>query len=313
MRSLLKVCMIFASLCLSASVLNAAIPAGYAGTPFTGDTLKGKPQQVPGDVKAVFFDMGGEGVAYHDGSAGNTGGTMRPDPKDINVDMQPFIAGTDYNVNGTQEPTGSWHLSWIDLGDWFKCTLHIKTAGTYTISLHEAVAGTPNTQTISFNDGTPDTVSNLAVCTVPPGCPEVWHAWNVFQNAAQATLDSGLQVMKFTFVTANFNFDKLTFTLKSATAAAPSREPCRAQTAFNIKTAVNNDACVVSFVLAREGPVRLSVLNCKGMVVARLDPGIVPAGNRSQTVRMEKLARGAYFVRVEQAGAREIKPFVMDR
>ena len=45
--------------------VNAAIPAGYTGKPYCCDTLKGHYQQIPGQVVCVFFDSGGEGVAFH--------------------------------------------------------------------------------------------------------------------------------------------------------------------------------------------------------------------------------------------------------
>ena len=40
---------------------NAAVPTDYAGKPFQDDA-----QLIPGSVECAYFDLGGEGVAYHD-------------------------------------------------------------------------------------------------------------------------------------------------------------------------------------------------------------------------------------------------------
>jgi hypothetical protein len=222
---------------LCASYLFAAIPAGYTGTPFSFDTLLGKPQQIPGIVKAVFFDNGGEGVAFHD-AAGNQGGSMRLNASsqqiqaDFAVDMQVYT-GNDWDVVGygtsgqhdssvtAARPT--WHLSWIDasgpasVGDWLKYTVHVKTAGTYYISWKQATANANGLQTLTFYDGASvktDSIRNIPVCITPPGCPEVWHAWTVNANVDTVTLDTGLQVIEINFVTGSWNFDWMRFILK---------------------------------------------------------------------------------------------------
>jgi hypothetical protein len=120
-----------AAVLVSAAITQAAITASYTGTPYSGDTINGKPHQIPGIIKSVFFDEGGEGVAFHDTTTGNTGGVFRKNASaDQAVDMQPFQSGqwADYNVNGSFETLGSWHLAWIDEGEWLKFTVHVNTS-----------------------------------------------------------------------------------------------------------------------------------------------------------------------------------------
>jgi hypothetical protein len=45
---------------------------GYAGTPYTGSAAS-----LSGTIPAVYFDKGGEGVAYHDFTTENAGGLLR--------------------------------------------------------------------------------------------------------------------------------------------------------------------------------------------------------------------------------------------
>ena len=51
----------------------------YAGKPFADSVYHGGPQHVPGRVICAYYDVGGEGVAYHDSDAKNHGsGTLNP-------------------------------------------------------------------------------------------------------------------------------------------------------------------------------------------------------------------------------------------
>ncbi len=307
MRLDCKIAAIAASLFLAITLVNAALPAGYTGTVFTGDTLKGHPQGIPGVVKGVFFDQGGEGVGYHDGSPGNTGGTMRPDPADINVDMQPFTLGTDLNTDGSNADTGSWHLSWIDVGDWERFTVHVNTAGEYNISTYQAVAGTPNTQTISFNEGTPITISNLAPTSTPAG-HEIWHNWGTFPNVATVTLDTGLCLVQFTFVTASFNFDKLIFALKGQTGTNQAAT-ARSVNTLGVKAVVSDAVLTATFTLPTSGLTKISVVDCLGRTVIAGEPKNMASGMQSEVIGVGTIGKGVYFVHLEHNSASAVVPF----
>jgi hypothetical protein len=43
-----------------------AMPPGYTGKPFRDQFHKSGPQSIPGTVQLALYDLGGEGVAYHD-------------------------------------------------------------------------------------------------------------------------------------------------------------------------------------------------------------------------------------------------------
>src|SRR5258708_10387065 len=45
----------------------------YQGTPFHDRVYHGGPQKIPGRVQCAYYDLGGEGVAYHDSDVTNSG------------------------------------------------------------------------------------------------------------------------------------------------------------------------------------------------------------------------------------------------
>jgi hypothetical protein len=335
MRLYQKVALMAATCFISAPYLFAAIPAGYAGKPFCCDTLLGHPQGIPGIVKGVFFDSGGEGVGFHDGDNGNQGGSMRLKngqqiQADFAVDMQSY-SGNDWDVVGygtsgqhdssvTATPL-TWHISWINAsgptsaGDWYKHTVHVNVAGTYTIDLKEAEAyAPPSLQLITFYNGAStrtDSIKDLPMCITPPGCPEVWHAWNCFMNVDTVTLDTGLQVVQMAFVTGSWNYDWMRFRLKGASPVLSGVKNGFAQKAFDVRPVITGTNLTVSYSLAQAGRTTVAVYDCAGRAMVPSIARTMNAGAHKQIVGLGNMGHGVYFVRVEQNGLRETKSFTV--
>src|SRR5258708_1004867 len=68
-------------------------PPSVGSTPFSGT-----PVAVPGTIEAEQFDNGGEGVAYHDLMAGNSGGQYR---------------AADVDIESTTDVNGGYNVGWI--------------------------------------------------------------------------------------------------------------------------------------------------------------------------------------------------------
>ena len=94
--------------------LSAASTTPYLGTPAA----------IPGQINAQNFDNGGEGVAYHDTTAGNSGGQFR---------------STDVDIEQSSE--GAYDVGWIAAGEWLNYTVNVATAGTYSFSVRVASPG----------------------------------------------------------------------------------------------------------------------------------------------------------------------------
>ena len=69
-------------LILASAAIAAPKPdflASYKGTPFHDSRYSGGAQKIPGKVLCAYYDLGGEGIAYHDSDAKNNGsGALNP-------------------------------------------------------------------------------------------------------------------------------------------------------------------------------------------------------------------------------------------
>jgi hypothetical protein len=86
----------------------------YTGTPFA----------VPGSFEAENFDLGGEGVAYHDLVPGNAGGQYR-----TSEDVDIYTPATGTNASG-------YAVNNIQTGEWLEYTVNVAAAGSYLLQLH---------------------------------------------------------------------------------------------------------------------------------------------------------------------------------
>jgi hypothetical protein len=304
-----------------ATSIQAAIAATYTGTPYSGDTINGKPHQIPGIIKSVFFDEGGPDVAFHETTTENRSNlTMRKNSAvDLPADMQPFqfAPRPDFNIDGTLEPLGSWHLSWIDPGEWVKFTVHVNTAGVYYVSLKVSMVSAENLATISFNDGKTCSIKNLKTVSVPRECTEldrnkypeldpdpkmkceIYHMWAIYNNVDSMALDTGLFVLTYKFDKGEQNFDWIKFTLKSAT-AAKTRSTLQTNQAIDLAAAISGSKLNVAYSLPRPGAARLSVVDCAGRRIFNSQTADAAGGRRRVSLQLPTRAKGLYFIRIDQ-------------
>jgi hypothetical protein len=199
----------------------------YKGTPYTDDHHPIGAQPIPGIVQCAYYDLGGEGVAYHDTDAVNHGsGELNPangtylnefrmhegvdtsytkfhDPK-VPIDNNPYDLVT--------PPDGQLYVGWTVPGEWFNLTVNVAHAGRYTADL---LYTSNRGGTISLDvNGAP-----TAPITIPstfskdePVAWRQWHHWNLLPNAATVQLPAGRSVLTVHIVTegqmnlATFNF-----------------------------------------------------------------------------------------------------------
>src|SRR5207302_82728 len=103
------------------SPASATTPApstsGTVPTPYTGT-----PIAVPGSFEAENFDLGGEGVAYHDNTPGNQGGLYRI-TEDVDIIVSYDTLGGGYVVNN------------FETGEWLAYTVNVAASALYNIEL----------------------------------------------------------------------------------------------------------------------------------------------------------------------------------
>ncbi len=111
----------------------AALAAAMAGSspvsppPSSGPTpFSGTPTALPGTIEAENYDLGGQGVAYSDTTAGNSGGAYRHDDVDIRT---------------TTDSSGGYNLKSVRAGEWLAYSVNVASAGTYSVALRVASSG----------------------------------------------------------------------------------------------------------------------------------------------------------------------------
>src|SRR5713226_6804039 len=71
---------------------NAGLPPDYTGKPFQDSLHTAGPQPIPGRVECAWYDLGGEGVAYHDTDPTNHGsGELNLKPEHHRPHANPYI------------------------------------------------------------------------------------------------------------------------------------------------------------------------------------------------------------------------------
>jgi arabinoxylan arabinofuranohydrolase len=147
----------------------------------------GTPWPIPGTIEVENFDFGGEGVAYHDNDAINSGGQGR----------------TSDGVDTETCSEGTLNIGWTNTGEWYEYTVNVATTGTYNVDVREASQLAGGTFHIEFNG-----VDKTGLfTTVNTGA---WQTWTTISKTGIA-LTAGTQVMRIYLDNANFNLNKLVF------------------------------------------------------------------------------------------------------
>lgn len=159
-------------------------PANPDGTPYGGTA-----RTLPGVVQAEDFNSGGEGVAYHDTTTGNTGGAYR--------------TAEDVDLENCSDVGGGSDIGWVEGGEWTKYAVNVQSAGNYDITLRVASPLSGKSLHIEMNG-----VDKTGSVSVPN--TGGWQTWaNVTIPAV--SLSAGLQTMKVVMDSAglNLNFVKV--------------------------------------------------------------------------------------------------------
>jgi hypothetical protein len=125
-------------------LLFAQFPANYTGTPYSGSPLNSQPQSIPGIVYLGYYDMGGEGVAYHDNDAQNSGAGFGNFRTTEGVDCEIMGSGGSnlWSDSTTKAvPGGKPYVGWGNAGEWLNLTVNIAEAGAYTVGYMMCYAG----------------------------------------------------------------------------------------------------------------------------------------------------------------------------
>ncbi len=189
---------------------NRDFLSSYKGTPFHDSKYSGGAQKVPGAVMCAYYDLGGEGVAYHDMDAKNNGsGALNPangtylnefrmnegvDTSYTKFGLDPKIDDNPYDK--VTPPAGLLYVGWTEPGEWFNMTVDVAETGDYTADL---LYTSNRGGTISLDvNGVPATGPLTIVSTYDAADPVAWrqwHHWNVAKDLARVHLNRGRNVL----------------------------------------------------------------------------------------------------------------------
>ena len=197
----------------------------YKGTPFQDSRYSGGPQAIPGRVQCAFYDLGGEGVAYHDADARNNGsGALNPADgsylnefrKNEGVDtsytkFHDAIDNNPYNV--VAPPENQLYVGWTEPGEWFNLTVRIERAGTYTADLlYTSNRGGTIAIDVNGKPATGPLTINSTFNAADPVAWRQWHHWNLAPAIAKVKLGPGKNVLTVRVLTGgNMNLAYLDF------------------------------------------------------------------------------------------------------
>lgn len=201
--------------------IKTFIPPTYKGRYFVDESHTAGPQVIPGKVELAFYDLGGEGVAYHDFESENRGsGGLNVSPrhqrphatskewefrKDEGVDVSYTKDFADFNhVNNYYIPeVNQFYVGWTEDNEWLNYTVDVKVAGTYKIDALYA----NKDSVISF-----DVNHKLAsTCKLPLDTGN-FHHWNKSEIGTITFPNPGLHLLTFHYNKGN-NFAWFEFTL----------------------------------------------------------------------------------------------------
>lgn len=236
-RSFLRPHLFTAGLALAATAhALAALPAGYQGKPFTDEMHQTGPVNIPGIVQCALYDLGGEGVAYHDTTPANEGSDG------LNRQITPYnhqrIHASEYiwhfrakegvdisfvkdwadlnHPNAVSPPINQLYIGWASDGEWVNYTVDVKEPGTYAVKCLYSYAEQEVTRDAS---GKPVAGISFDLNGRPAGAGEFprgthhWHQWDYGQIATVVFPETGPQLLTLHYRRGNnwafFVFEKI--------------------------------------------------------------------------------------------------------
>lgn len=262
-------------------------------TPPAAGPYGGTPAAVPGTVQAENYDTGGQGVAYNAASVNGNGTAYRADGIDLEA---------------TSDTGGGYDLGWTGGGQWFRYTVDVATAGTYTVGLRVAAPAAVS-GALHLSSATGADLSGAVSIPATGG----WQNWATV--TAAVTLPAGRQVLTLNQDNGGWNLNQLAFATSGGTTPATDLAAGRAtgESSHTQAYASSNvtDADRASYWESANNAfpqwvqVDLGSAQSISRVVLRLPAGW---GSRTQTLSLQGSTDGSAFGTLKAAAAYTFDP-----
>ena len=212
-----RTCLCLIAALMTTTAFSQPFLEQYKGQSYHDERYQSGPQKVPGRVLCAFYDLGGEGVAYHDSDLKNHGsGELNPadgtylnefrihegvdtsytkfDRKPDPIDDNPF--------DKVVPPRDMFYVGWTEPGEWFNITVDAVESGTYAADfLYTSNRG----GTISIDVNGKDATGPLQITSTNDSADSVawrqWHHWNVATQLFKVRLNRGKNVLSVHILT----------------------------------------------------------------------------------------------------------------
>ena len=191
---------------------------------YKGKPWNDKPQVIPGKIECEYYDLGGEGIAYHDSDSVNNGsGKLNPANGDFlnefrmkeGVDIS-YTKDNNIDNNGfglVAPKMKQLYVGWTEPGEWINYTVEVKQTGNYKVGL---MYTSNSNGGISLAFDGKDLTGTLNIPTTHNDKDTVawrqWHHWNYIETLATVHLEAGKHVLTLhTVRNGNMNYDFLEF------------------------------------------------------------------------------------------------------
>jgi hypothetical protein len=182
---------------------NHTISAAFQQQSSGEGPFGGSPAAIPGTVQAENYDTGGQNIAYNVTSINGTGNSYRSDGVDLET---------------TTDTGGGLDLGWTSGGQWFKYTVTVATAGTYTVSFRVAA---PSAVTGAFHLANASGTNLSGAVNVP--ATGGWQNWTTV--TANVTLPAGQQILTLNQDNGGWNLNYLSLATAGGSVSAPVFSP----------------------------------------------------------------------------------------
>jgi hypothetical protein len=180
------------------------------GTAYHDSRYQDGAQKIPGKVLCAYYDLGGEGVAYHDSDAENhgSGELNKADGSYLNefrmhegVDISYTKFGREPQIddnpfNKFEPPANLLYVGWTEAGEWFNITVDVAKAGEYSADL--LYTSNRGGALLLDVNGEPATGPLAIRSTFDDADPVEWrqyHHWALARNFVKLSLPKGKSVI----------------------------------------------------------------------------------------------------------------------
>ena len=217
------------------TILGASQPgflSQYKGVPYHDSRYQGGAQAIPGTVHCAYYDLGGEGVAYHDSDAKNNGsGALNPADgsylhefrmsEGVDTSFTKFGQTPQIDDNPFDKVTPEANLlyvGWTEPGEWFNMTVDATEAGDYAADLlytsnrGGTISLSVNGAAVNGQAGSGAVYVDSTFDAADPVAWRQWHHWNMAKGIARVHLAKGRNVLTVHILTGgNINLAWLDF------------------------------------------------------------------------------------------------------